>query len=89
MKILEAVKNTFKNVNELSVMFIYIGLELALGLIIVAIILTLLEGHYGDYVTMICYAKGAQDAAVSCWAVSLFAALICDAAVKDRERKRR
>lgn len=87
MNVIGALKRTFKNVDKMSVAIIYIGLELTVGLLAVAIILTLLEGHYGDFVTMICYAKGAQDAALSCSALSLFAALLCDAAVKDRQNK--
>lgn len=87
VNILSAVKRTFKNVDKLSVAFLYIGLEFAVGLLAVAIILTLLEGRYGDFYTMISYAKGAQQAALSCGILSFFAAFLCDAAAKDRQKK--
>jgi len=87
MNILAAFKNTFKNVDKMSITFIYIGLEFTLGLIAVSIVLTMLEGHYGDYVTMICYALGAREAAMTCGALSLVAAFICDAAAKDKANK--
>jgi hypothetical protein len=87
MNILSAVKQTFKNIDKLSVAFLYIGLEFAVGLLAVAIILTLLEGRYGNFYTMISYAKGAQDAALSCAILSVFAAFLCDAAAKDRQKK--
>lgn len=87
MKILKAVKNTLKNAEELAVMFIYIGLEFTLGLIIVAIILTLLEGRYGDYIFMLSCAKAAQEAALSCGALSLVAAVICDVKIKEQKQK--
>lgn len=88
MNILAAFKRTFKNIDKLSVIFIYIGLEFTLGLIIISLILTLLEGHYGDYFTMASYAKGALESALSCGALSLVAAFLCDAAAKDRENRR-
>lgn len=84
MNILKAVKHAFKNIDKLSIVFIYIGLEFTLGLIIASLIFTLLEGHYGDYVFMICIAKGSFDAALSCGTLSLVAAFICDIAVKDK-----
>lgn len=87
MNILAAVKNTFKNVDKMSIVFIYIGLEFTLGLLAISIVMTLLEGHYGDYATMICYALGARDAAFTCGALSLVAAFICDAAAKDKANK--
>jgi hypothetical protein len=87
MNILTAVKNTFKNVDKMSIAFIYIGLEFTLGLIAVSIVITSLEGHYGDCATMICYAIGAREAAFTCGALSLVAAFICDAAAKDRANK--
>ena len=87
MNIVAAVKHTFKNVDKLSIVFIYIGLEFTLGLLVVSLVITLLEGHYGDYVSMICSAKGALEAALSCGALSLVAAFLCDAAAKDRESK--
>jgi hypothetical protein len=87
MNLLSAIKRTFKNIDRLSVTFIYIGLEFAVGLLAVALILTLLEGRYGNFYTMISYAKGAQDAAFSCAILSTFAAFLCDAAAKDRQKK--
>ncbi|CDZ23191.1 putative membrane protein [[Clostridium] cellulosi] len=87
MKILNAVKNTFENAEELAIMFIYIGLEFTLGLIIVAIILTLLQGRYGDYIYMLCCAKAAKEAAFSCGALSLVAAVICDVGIKEKKQK--
>lgn len=87
MNILSAVKQTFKNIDKLSVAFIYIGLEFAVGLLAIALVLTLLEGRYGNFYTMISYAKGAQDAAMSCGILSFFAAFLCDAAAKDKQKK--
>lgn len=87
MRIVEAVVQTFKNVNKLSILFIYIGLEFTAGLLAISLIITLLEGHYGNYISMLGSAKGASDAALSCWALSLVAAFICDAAIKDREKQ--
>jgi hypothetical protein len=87
MNIIGAVKNTFKNIDKLSIAFIYIGLEFTLGLIAVSVIITLLEGHFGDYVTMITNAKGAFEAAMTCGALSLVAAFLCDAAAKDKASK--
>lgn len=86
MNILNAFKSAVKNINELSVVFIYIGLEFTAGLLFLSVIFTALEGHFGDFITMICLAKGAQDAALSCGALSLVAAVICDAAVKDSQK---
>jgi hypothetical protein len=88
MNILGAVKSTFKNIDKMSLAFLYIGLEFTAGLIAVSLIITLLEGHYGDYATMICCAQGARESALTCGALSLVAALICDAAAKDRANKR-
>ena len=87
MHILTAVKQTFKNIDKFSVAFLYIGLEFTVGLLVVALILTLLEGHYGNFFTMISYAKGAQQAAMSCGILSFLAAFLCDAAAKDRQKK--
>lgn len=87
MKLISAVKKTFKNVNKMSVMIIYIGLQFTLGLIAVAIVITLLEGHFGDYVFMISCAKGAQDSALTCGALSLVAAFLCDVGLKDRQKQ--
>lgn len=87
VNILTAVKSTFKNIDKMSIVFIYIGLEFTLGLIAVSIAMTLLEGHYGDYTTMIGYALGAREAAFTCGALSLVAAFICDAAAKDKANK--
>jgi hypothetical protein len=85
MDIVGAFVRTFKNINPLSLIFIYIGLEFTAGLLAVSLIITLMEGHYGDYISMICSAVGAKDAAFSCGALSLFAAFLCDAAAKDKE----
>jgi hypothetical protein len=87
MKIIEAVVRTFKNVNKLSIVFIYIGLEFTVGLLVVSLIITLLEGHFGDYISMLGSAQGASNAALSCGALSLVAAFLCDAAAKDREKQ--
>ena len=76
MNILAAVKHTFKNIDKLSIVFIYIGLEFTLGLLLLSIILTLLEGHYGDYVSMICSANGARESALSCGVLSLVASFL-------------
>lgn len=87
MGIIGAVKRTFKNVDKLSIVFIYIGLEFTVGLLAVSLVITLLEGHFGDYVAMIDSAQGALNAALSCGVLSLVAAILCDAAAKDRARK--
>lgn len=87
MKLIGLFVKTFKNIPSLSVAFIYIGLEFTAGLLAISLILTLLQGHYGDYMQMIASANGAKDAAFSCGVLSLVAALLCDAAVKDREKQ--
>ncbi len=88
MRLVEAVVSTFKNVNKMSIVFIYIGLEFTAGLLAISLIVTLLEGRFGDYIYMIETAIGARDAALSCLVLSVVAALLCDAAAKDLENKK-
>lgn len=87
MNIFTLVKRSFKNIDKLAVLFIYIGLELTLGLIFVSLLFTFLEGRYGDYIYMMSIAKGSFDTALSCGTLCLVAAFICDIAVKDKENK--
>lgn len=86
-RILDAFVKTFKNMDGMSLAFIYIGLELTVGLLAVSLVITLLEGHFGDYVSMIATARGARDAALSSGALSLVAAFLCDLAIKERQKQ--
>lgn len=86
-RIAKVFVKTFKNIDKMSLAFIYIGLQFTVGLLAVSLVITLLEGHYGDYMSMIASARGARDAALSSGALSLVAAFLCDLAVKDRQKQ--
>lgn len=87
MRLMKLIKETFRNVEEIAVLYIYIGLQFTVGLLVVAIIITLLEGRFGDYMFMMTCARGAREAALTTGELSLVAALICDVAIKDMKRR--
>ncbi len=60
------------------------GIRLACGLMAIAILFDLMLGHFGDYLTVYSYMKGASSAAFGSLDVAFIGSLLGDLYVKER-----
>lgn len=86
-KAFEPLVKAAKNIDSMSLEILKIGLQCALGMVSVALILTVMRDNYGNYIVMSNYVKNSLEAAATCAFISVFFAVICDAAVKDKKGK--
>ncbi|MFT8887339.1 MAG: hypothetical protein ABF449_00510 [Ethanoligenens sp.] len=85
MDLFHILLKNLRKMEPLTVSTLTDGFRLACGLLVMAILFTLLLGHFGDYLTMYSCVKGAFSAAFGVFDATVIASLLGDLYLKERQ----